>query len=73
MLSSGDHIVAGHDIYGGTSRLFTSVLPRYGISTTFVDMSDIDAVRRAMRPHTKLLWIETLAIRCCVLPTSLRS
>ena len=59
MLSSGDHIVTGHDVYGGTSRLFTSVLARYGIETTFVDMTDIDAIRRAMRASTKLLWIET--------------
>jgi cystathionine beta-lyase/cystathionine gamma-synthase len=59
LLSSGDHIVATRDIYGGTHRLFTAVLPRYGIETTFVDFSDLDAVRAAIRPNTKLFWIET--------------
>ena len=59
LLSAGDHIVATCDIYGGTHRLFTQVLARYGITTTFVDMTDLDAVRRAVRPDTRLLWIET--------------
>lgn len=59
LLRSGDHIVATLDIYGGTHRLFTQVLPRYGITTTFVDMLDLDAVQAAIRPNTRLLWIET--------------
>jgi cystathionine gamma-synthase/cystathionine gamma-lyase len=59
LLSAGDHIVATLDIYGGTHRLFTQVLPRYGITTTFVDMLDLAAVRAAVTPSTKLLWIET--------------
>ncbi|MGH8165403.1 MAG: trans-sulfuration enzyme family protein, partial [Rhodanobacteraceae bacterium] len=59
LLASEDHIVATRDIYGGTHRLFTAVLPKYGISTTFVDFCDIDAVRASIRPDTKLFWIET--------------
>jgi cystathionine beta-lyase/cystathionine gamma-synthase len=59
LLRSGDHIVATSDIYGGTHRLLTQVLPRYGITTTFADMCDIDATRRAIQPNTKLFWIET--------------
>jgi cystathionine gamma-synthase/cystathionine gamma-lyase len=59
LLRSGDHIVATADIYGGTHRLLTQVLPRYGITTTFADMCDIEAVRAAIRPETKLFWIET--------------
>lgn len=59
LLRSGDHIVATQDIYGGTHRLLTQVLPRYGIATTFVDMCDIEATRTAVRPNTKLFWIET--------------
>ncbi|HTZ56156.1 MAG TPA: cystathionine gamma-synthase [Candidatus Acidoferrum sp.] len=59
LLSSGDHAVVTDDLYGGTYRLFTRVLERYGISFTYVDMSDIDAVRAAIRPNTKLFWIET--------------
>ena len=58
-LKSGDHIVATKDLYGGTHRLFSLVFPRYGITTTYVDMCDLDATRAAIRPQTKLFWIET--------------
>ena len=58
-LRSGDHIVATKDLYGGTHRLFSDVFPRYGIVTTYVDMCDVAATRAAIRPETKLLWIET--------------
>jgi len=59
LLSSGDHIVATRDIYGGTHRLFTAILTRYGIETTFVDVTDDDALRGAIRSSTRLLWLET--------------
>lgn len=59
LLCSGDHIVAPHDLYGGTHRLFSSVLPRFGITTTFVDMTDLGAVDGAIQPKTRLLWVET--------------
>jgi cystathionine beta-lyase/cystathionine gamma-synthase len=59
LLAQGDHIVATRDIYGGVHRLLTLILPRYGITTTFVDMNDLDAVRAAVTPATKLFWIET--------------
>jgi cystathionine gamma-lyase len=59
LLSTGDHIIAGHEIYGGTSRLFNTILARYGIESTYVDMSDIDAVEKAIRPSTRLFWVET--------------
>jgi len=59
LLSQGDHIVATQEIYGGVHRLLTMVLPRYGITTTFVDMTDPAAVRAAVRPNTKLFWVET--------------
>jgi len=58
-LRTGDHIVATSDCYGGTYRLFVDVLERYGIATTFVDTSDTSAVRSALQPNTKLLWVET--------------
>ncbi|MER1987278.1 MAG: aminotransferase class I/II-fold pyridoxal phosphate-dependent enzyme [Solibacillus sp.] len=58
-LSQGDHIVITEDVYGGTYRFVTKVLPRYGITHTFVDFTDLDAVRAAVRPETKLLYIET--------------
>jgi cystathionine gamma-synthase len=59
LLETGDHVVAADDLYGGTYRLFDRVLARYGIDFTFVDLTDLAAVRSAMRPHTKLVWIET--------------
>ena len=59
LLSQGDHIIATREIYGGVHRLLTMVLPRYGITTTFVDMTDIAAVRAAVTPATKLFWVET--------------
>jgi cystathionine gamma-lyase len=59
LLSAGDHIVAGHEVYGGTSRLFNTILARYGIESSYVDMSDINAVANAIRPTTRLFWVET--------------
>ena len=59
LLSAGDHAIVTDDLYGGTYRLFTRVLERYGLSFTYVDMSDLEAVRWAIRPNTKLFWIET--------------
>ncbi len=59
LLSAGDHAVVTDDLYGGTYRLFSRVLERYGLSFTYVDMSDLAAVRAAVRPNTKLFWIET--------------
>ena len=60
-LRKGDHILATRDIYGGTHRLFMDLLPRYGIETSYVDMTDIEATRAAIRPNTKLFWLETPA------------
>ncbi|MDQ2680274.1 MAG: cystathionine gamma-synthase [Candidatus Eremiobacteraeota bacterium] len=59
ILSAGDHIVVTDDLYGGTYRLFSKVLARYGLDFSYVDMSDIAAVRAAVKPNTKLFWIET--------------
>ncbi len=59
LLSAGDHVVVGEDLYGGTYRIFTKVFARYGIAFAFVDMSDLDATRAALRPNTKMLWAET--------------
>jgi cystathionine gamma-lyase len=60
VLSPGDHIVAGDDLYGGTYRLFEKVLPRTGgLEFTYADTSDLRSVERALRPETRLLWIET--------------
>ncbi len=59
LLKSGDHIVAGNDLYGGTYRLFTSVYGKFGIETTYVDTTDAQQVADAMRPETKVVWVET--------------
>jgi cystathionine gamma-lyase len=60
LLASGDHVVAGDDLYGGTYRLFDKVLPRTGgLEFTYADTTDPASVETALRPETKLLWIET--------------
>jgi cystathionine gamma-lyase len=59
LLSAGDHVVVSDDLYGGTYRLFARVLARYGLDFSYVDMTDSAAVRAAVRPATKLFWIET--------------
>jgi cystathionine beta-lyase/cystathionine gamma-synthase len=58
-LSSGDHVICGNDLYGGTYRVFTKVFARFGVTFTFVDTSDLNAVEKAFTPLTKLVWIET--------------
>jgi len=60
LFSPGDHVVAGDDLYGGTFRLFDRVLPRAGgLDFTYADTTSADSVEEALRPETKLLWIET--------------
>lgn len=59
LLSQGDHIVITEDVYGGTYRFVTKILPRYGITHTFVDFTDLAAVEAAITPATKLLYLET--------------
>ncbi|CAN5267081.1 cystathionine gamma-synthase [soil metagenome] len=60
ILKPGDHVVMGNDVYGGTHRLVSRVFIPWGISLSTVNMSDLDAVRAAIRPDaTKVLWIET--------------
>jgi len=60
LLSASDHVLASDDLYGGTHRLLTQVLQRsWGLACDFVNTSDLDAVRAAWRPETKLVWVET--------------
>jgi cystathionine gamma-lyase len=58
-LSSGDHVVAANDLYGGTYRLFTKVFQRFGLRFTFVDATDLAKVRAALQPDTKVLYLES--------------
>ncbi len=59
LFQPGDQIIAGHDIYGGTYRLFDSVFRNMGLDFVFVRMGDLDQVRKAITPRTKCIWIET--------------
>lgn len=59
LLSAGDHVVCSDDVYGGVSRHFNRVLATYGLSFTYVDTAQPETVRQAIRPETKMLWIET--------------
>lgn len=59
LLQAGDHVIVGDDVYGGTYRLFEKVYAPFGLEFTWVDASDLDAVRAARRPTTKLLWVES--------------
>lgn len=58
-LSTGDHVVAADDAYYGTGVLLRDSFAERGIEASFVDMTDLDAVRAAMRPNTRLVWMET--------------
>ncbi len=59
LFKAGDHIVAGHDIYSGTIRLLSAVLNAHGVETTFVRMGEPAEVRKALRPSTRALLVET--------------
>ena len=58
-LSSGDHVVASQDLYGGCYRLFTKVFARFGVEFSLIDTTIPASVERALRPETKILWLET--------------
>ena len=60
LMSAGDHIVASASLYGGTINLLTQTLPRFGIATTFVKPRDLDGLRAAIRPNTRLVIAETI-------------
>ncbi len=59
MFQSGDHIVSSDDVYGGVSRLFNRILRNFGMDFTFVNTSNPEEVEAAIRPETKMVWIET--------------
>ncbi len=58
-LEPGDEIVSTNDLYGGTYRIFTKIYERYGLKFTFVNMQDLESVKKALSPKTRLVWIET--------------
>ncbi|PYV60611.1 MAG: hypothetical protein DMG97_20750 [Acidobacteria bacterium] len=59
LVKAGDHIVAQRDIYGGVTKFLSAWLPKLGVETTFVDTTDYDQHARAIRPHTRLLYLES--------------
>lgn len=58
-LKQGDHLICGHNAYGGVPRFFNQVLANYGVEITYVDTSEPPAVKKALRKNTRLVWIET--------------
>ena len=68
LLQSGDHVIAGNDLYGGTYRLLQTLYTKFGLKTTFVDMTDLKQLEAAFQPNTKLVMLETPTnplLRCC--------
>lgn len=59
LLSAGDHIVSCDDLYGGTYRIFERVMRRYNVEASYVPAGDIVAYEQAIRPNTKMIWLET--------------
>ena len=58
-LLPGDHVIAPDDCYHGTSKMLREIFAPWGLETSFVDMTDLDAVQKAVRPNTRLVWVET--------------
>jgi O-succinylhomoserine sulfhydrylase len=58
-LQAGDHIVSSQSLFGSTLGMFSQIFPRFGITTTFVDPNDLDAWKNAVRPETKMFFLET--------------
>ena len=68
LAQAGDHIVAQKTIYGGTYNLLAHTLPQFGISTSFVDAHNLEAVEAAIAPNTKAIYLETLGNPNCDIP-----
>ncbi len=61
MMPEGGHMVSSASVYGGTYALFKNILPRMGIQVTFVDMSNLAAIEKAITPQTKVIYTETMS------------
>src|SRR5215469_6810886 len=59
MLKSGDHVVCGNDLYGGTPRLFNQVMSDFGLEFSYIDTTDANNVERAIRKNTRMVYVET--------------
>jgi len=61
LLSQGDHVISQEDLYGGTYRLFEEVMRNFGLEFTFIRMDDEEEIESAIRPNTRMIWIETIS------------
>jgi len=59
LLEAGDHVISGDDVYGGTYRLFQDVMRNFGLEFTFLRMNDRKRLEEAIKPNTRMLWLET--------------
>lgn len=59
LLKAGDHVISGDDVYGGTYRLFQNVMSHFGLEFTFLRMNSREVIEQAIKPNTKMIWIET--------------
>src|ERR671913_658143 len=59
LLSPGDEVICGNDMYGGTYRLFTKIFEKFGIKFHYVNMQDVNNIRQYINANTKLIWAET--------------
>jgi len=59
LVAAGEHVLAGNDVYGGTFRLLDKVFKDYGVEYSFVEMTDLEAVKKGLKPNTRLVWMET--------------
>ena len=73
MMKKGDHAIFQSDLYGGTFHAVTNELPRYGMDYTLVDASNPENFEKAIRPETRVIYIETPQTRRSRLPTSAQS
>ncbi|MCB0029528.1 MAG: cystathionine gamma-synthase [Anaerolineales bacterium] len=55
----GEHVISGNDVYGGTFRMFDKILSVYGLEFSYVNTTDVEAIKAAIQPNTKLIWLET--------------
>ena len=70
LLNPGDHVLLSDDIYGGTFRIIGDVFGKYGIEHTYVEMDDLDAVKAAIKPNTKMFFVETPTNPMMKVPTA---
>jgi cystathionine gamma-lyase/cystathionine beta-lyase len=61
LLKQGDHVISQEDLYGGTYRLFENVMKNFGLEFTFVRMDERDEIEAAIRPNTRMIWMETIS------------